>query len=34
MGQKEERQRGREEVENEEVAVVSLPVFDHWSMGN
>lgn len=26
--------RQREEVENEEVAIISLPVFDQWSMGN
>lgn len=32
--QKEERQREREELKNEEVAFISLPVFDQWSMGN
>ena len=30
----EKRQREREEVENEEVAIRSLPVFDQCSMGN
>lgn len=34
MRQKEEKQREREEVANEEVAIISLPVFDQWSMGN
>lgn len=28
------RQRESKEVENEEVAIISLPVFDQWSMGN
>lgn len=32
--QREAGQRQKEEVENEEVVIISLPVFDQWSMGN